>query len=373
MRVADQILQVLADAGVEHIFGIPGGQVDPLFDAINQQDRIKLILMRHEEIGAFAASGQAKLTGKLAVCVGCQGPGAIHLINGLYDATVDRVPVLAITGQIDRDIENVLGAQDINQLALFECCTVYNREARSAENAAAVLPVAIKTAIATGGAVNITYPCDVLMSKAAPIKQTPNSVYYESFEVCPGKAALEAAAALIDKHTKIAVLYGGGCRGAEAELMEFARRVNAPLVHTTRSKDILDNTNDHYVGGIGLMGTQSGNHSITHCDLLIMIGSNFAFKEYYPKKTPILQIDLDPNIIGRHAPVTRSLIGHADVVLRRLLELVKQKKDQSFLEDARRRYHKNMEVLSKYEGKAGRERKPDHPAGACPYGQPTCG
>ena len=361
MRVADQILEVLADLGVEQIFGIPGGQVDPIFDAINRQDRIKLILMRHEEIGAFAASGQAKLTGKLAVCVGCQGPGAVHLINGLYDATFDRVPVLALTGQIERDDESNLGAQDVDQLALFACCTVYNREVRSAENAAEILPVAIKTAIATGGAVNITYPCDVLQSKAAPMKRTPNSVFYEDYEVRPGQDALKAAAGLIAEHSNITILYGGGCRGAESELMELAGRLNAPLVHTTRSKDILDNTNDHYVGGIGLMGAKSGNHAIMHCDLLIMIGSNFAFRQYYPTKTPILQIDLDPTNIGRHKTVTHSLVGHAEPALQGLLELVEQKQDTTFLQDMRARHRRTMDVLSRREGEPGGNQSPVAP------------
>lgn len=361
MRVADQILHVLADLGVKHIFGIPGGQVDPVFDAINKQDRIKLILMRHEEIGAFAASGQAKLTGKLAVCVGCQGPGAIHLINGLYDATCDRVPVLAITGQIERAQENILGAQDINQLALFECCTIYNREARNAENAAELLPTAIKIAIARRGAVNICYPCDVLQSKAVPIDTTPTSVYYEDYEVCPSAEAIQDAVDLIGKHRKITILYGGGCRGAESELLELAGKLKAPLVHTTRSKDILDNANDHYVGGIGLMGTMSGNHSITHCDLLIMVGSNFAFKEYYPEKTPILQIDLDAEVIGRHRPVSHALIGHAKVVLKHLAQAVEPRQDSGFLADMRKRYHGSMKVLHRYEGDTTKNESPITP------------
>ncbi len=361
MRVADQILHVLADLGVTHVFGIPGGQADPIFDAINKQDRIELILMRHEEIGAFAASGQAKLTGKLGVCIGCQGPGAIHLINGLYDATVDRVPVLSITGQIERGQENILGAQDINQLALFECCTIYNREARNAENAAELLPTAIKTAIGRRGAVNISYPCDVLMSKAVPIADTPTSVYYEDYEVCPSDEALRNAVDLIGSHRNITILYGGGCRGGEAELLALAGKLQAPLVHTTRSKDILDNGNDHYVGGIGLMGTKAGNHSVTHCDLLIMVGSNFAFKEYYPEHTPILQIDLDPEIIGRHRPVSHSLIGHAKIALKHLADAVEPRQDTRFLSDMRKRHHTDMEVLQRYEGDLTKNESPITP------------
>ena len=361
MRVADQIVQVLADLGVKHIFGIPGGQVDPVFDAINKQDRIKLILMRHEEIGAFAASGHAKLTGELAVCVGCQGPGAIHLINGLYDATVDRVPVLAITGQIERAQENILGAQDVNQLALFECCTIYNREARNAENAAELLPAAIKMAIGRRGAVNISYPCDVLQSKAVATATTPTSVYYADYEVSPSAEAIQDAAELIANHQKITILYGGGCRGAEAELLELAGKLQAPLVHTTRSKDILDNANDHYVGGIGLMGSTSGNHSITHCDLLIMVGSNFAFKEYYPERTPILQIDLDPEIIGRHKPVSHALIGHAKVALKQLAQAVEPREDTRFLADMRKRHHASMEALQRYEGDLTKNESPITP------------
>ena len=358
MRVADQILSVLADLGVRQIFGIPGGNVDPIFDAINQQDKIDLVLMRHEEIGAFAASGQAKLTGKLAVCVGCQGPGAVHLINGLYDATFDRVPVLALTGQIDRDVENILGAQDVDQLALFECCTVFNREARTAENAAEILPAAIKTAIATGGAVNISYPSDVLMIKAAPMKTTPNTVYYESYEVRPSAEALKRAADLIADHQKITILYGGGCRDAGPELMTLAERLNAPMVHTTRSKDILDNANPYYVGGIGLMGAKSGNYAIMHCDLLVMIGSNFAFKEYYPDDAPILQIDLDPNMIGRHKPIAHSLIGHANLVLQDLLEHIEARDDQAFLQDMRAHHDRTMKVLSRHEGDLDKNQSP---------------
>lgn len=350
MNIADYIVDVLTHAGVKQIFGIPGSEVNPMFEALRKQDAVELYVVDHEEIGAFAASAQSKLTGKLGVCMACQGPGAIHLINGLYDALLDRTPVLAITGAWDTDELNVQVVQDIDQIALFNACTIYNREARSPENLQQALQIAIQTAIGEQGPVHISVPMDIFTSPAPKRKYNPNSVFYPDYHPLPAQQAINDAAELINSNNKITILYGNGSRGAADELVALSEKLKAPLVHTIRSKDVLDNKHEHYMGGIGFMGAASGNASIQGCELLLMVGSNFGFKAFYPKgDVPIIQIEHDPGHIGLHTIVTQALVGDAKPTLQMLLDKVDEKTDSSFLNAMQKQHQKTVKKLRKSE------------------------
>lgn len=334
MNVSDQIIKILTQIGVKQIFGIPGDTIDSMMESMRNQKDIEFIILRHEESGAFAASAQAKLTGKLAVCVACQGPGSIHLLNGLYDAALDRVPVLAITGQVESDLIGTRMPQEINQLNLFNEVAVYNQEIRTADNLPRVLTLACRTALNKRGVAHISVPADIMRLPAVATTINEEIVAYES-KITPSKESIQKVATLINNAEKISILYGGGAYNAREQLVRLSDKLKAPLIHTTRSKDIIDNRLDNYVGGIGLMGSESGNHAATQCDLLLVVGSSFAFKDFYPKNAEVVQIDNDSTKLGARVPITAGLLADCDVALNALLDVVKPKTNDSFLMQVR--------------------------------------
>ncbi len=341
-NVSDQIVDILAKVGVKHIFGIPGDSIDSLMESLRNQDEIEFIVMRHEATGAFAASAQAKLTGKLGVCVGCQGPGAVNLLNGLYDAALDKVPVLAITGQVDSGLIGTGTPQEINQLSLFNDVAIFNQEIRSAENLPKVLMLACQTAINQKGVAHVSIPTDIMRQVAIKIEANEKILQFNS-KLIPSDPELDAAADILNSAKKVTILYGGGSFNAPEELLSLSTLLKAPLVHTTRSKDIIDNRLDNYVGGLGIMGARSGNHAVSECDALIVIGSCFGFKEYYPQKAQIIQIDNNITKIGAHCSVSQGLLGDCKLTLNALIPRIRQKTDESFLHTVQQMKNKVMD------------------------------
>ncbi len=342
--VSDRIVEFLEERGVAQVFGIPGDTIDSLMESLRKQNAVHFVVMRHEEAGAFAASAQAKLTGKLAVCVGCQGPGAIHLLNGLYDAALDHVPVLAITGQISRDEIGTGRPQEIDQLRLFGEVAVYNQEVRSPDNLEAVLARAVQEALSRNGVAHVSVPSDVMRLPAPPRPPAgeEESRFHSRTIVHPPLSEIRKAGEILDRADRVVILYGEGARRAEALLAGLAWRLGAPLVHTTRSKDILPSRHPSVMGGIGLMGSRTANRALQECDALLVVGSDFAFREYYPEKVPIVQIDIDPARIGRRVPVTLGLVGESREVLPLLSEEVHERTGCAFLEQMRREREKEV-------------------------------
>lgn len=358
-NVSDQVVEILTQIGVKHIFGIPGDTIDSMMESLREQEAIDFIILRHEETGAFAASAQAKLTGELAVCVACQGPGAIHLLNGLYDAALDQVPVLAITGQIDSSLIGTHATQEINQIQLFDEVAIYNQEVRSAANLPEVLALACQNAISKRGVAHISIPSDVMRDKAVKWpKQT--TVFNPGFDIEASPSELKKAASLLNDAKKVTILYGDGARKAGNELTRIADRLQAPLVHTTRSKDILDNHHPSYVGGIGLMGSKSGNYAINHCDVLLVVGSSFAFREFYPDDVPIIQIDHDPTRLGLRVPITHGITGDCAITLNDLMPLIKTKTETNFLKTSQEKHQKSLKSLLK-QARSSKPGKAIHP------------
>ncbi len=350
-NVADQLISILTDAGVKRIYGIPGDTIDPIIEALRVQDKIQFIIMRHEEAGAFAASGQAKLTGELAVCMACQGPGAVHLLNGLYDAKLDRIPVLALTGQVDSSKIGTHYVQDINTAVLFSDVAEYSVEARNAQTVPEMLTQAIQIARTHSTVTHVSLPMDVQLQKA--IKWPAHNVVLNEHGRQQAVAEdLKIAADLINSADKVSILYGGGTRGAVNELITLSQKLKAPLVHTTRSKDIIDNMHPHYVGGIGLMGTIAGNHAIQDCDLLLILGSSFSFSEYYPESAQIVQIDRDATRLGLHHGITHGVTACTKLALEELLPLLKEKNDTKFLQKMQSKHQEDLKhqakIVAKY-------------------------
>lgn len=347
--LSDQVVQILSDAGLNRAYGVPGDAIDLILASIHNRHDFDFYLTRHEEAAGFMASAHAKLTGEMCVVLACQGPGSAHLLDAMYDAKLDKVPMLVITGQIESALIGTNTVQEINQLSLFEDATCFNREVRSANNLIDILQLAIQVARVKRGVAHVSIATDVLRKPA--IKYIPNKpVYHLDFEITPSEAALNQAADILNRHKNITILYGGGCFRAQNELLKVAQLLSAPMVHTVRSKDIIDNRNPHYAGGIGMKGSRNGCHYVKHCDALLVVGCSFAWREFYPENVPIIQIDINPERIGIRCRVESALLGDAKITLTRLAEKIQQKQDTQFLESAQKAHIEAIRALSKKAG-----------------------
>lgn len=358
-NMSDLVVQILVDAGIDYAFGVPGDATDLILSAISQQKKLTFYLTRHEEGAGFMASAYAKLTGDISVVLACQGPGAAHLLEAMYDAKMDKAPILFITGQIETKLIGTSSVQEINQLLLFEDVACFNREVRSANNLADILQLAIQTAKTKRGVAHVSIATDVLRQPAVKYRANP-AVYQLHYQCIPTEDRLQQAADILNSHTKISILYGGGCLHAVDELLEISNRLNAPLIHTVRSKDIIDNHHPNYIGGIGFKGSKNGCDYVKNCEALLVVGCSFAWREFYPEDAPIIQIDLDPERIGIRSRVEVGLVGDAKLTLQHLLKKLQQNRDTTFLSHAQKVHQKAIELLEDKAEPAKNDRKPIH-------------
>ena len=250
---SDQVIEILVEAGVTWACGVPGDATDLMLASIHNSDDIEFYLTRHEEAAGFMVSAHAKLTGQLGVVLACQGPGSAHMLNAMYDAKMDKVPMLVITGQIESAMIGTNTVQEINQLSLFDDAAYFNREVRTANNLVDVLQLAIQTAITRKCVSHVSIATDVL--RLPHVERMPSvAALHLDYQLIPGENAIKDAAKILNQTDDITILYGGGSRHACKELLQIAETLNAPLVHTVRSKEIIDNAHSHYVGGIGFKG-----------------------------------------------------------------------------------------------------------------------
>lgn len=333
MTVCDALLEILADHGVEYIFGIPGDAINELTEAIRKQDKIKFIHVMHEEAGAFAAAAQAKLSGRLAVCAGTAGPGGIHLLNGLYDAKMDHAPVLAITGQVETSLLGTDYQQEVNLQALFEDVTVYNEVIVNAEQMPEVAMLACQAALAKSGVAHLNIPSNMSKQSVKDFKKKAIDGAYRA-RIVPYKEDLLKAAEMINRSHKPCILAGIGARDASAELLRFAELLRAPIVKALRGKDIIPDSNPYCLGGTGLLGTTPSVKAMKACDLLIAVGTDFPYSTFYPDAdVPVIQIDKDPDQIGRRHEVICPLTGDAKLTLQELIPMVSANTSMSFLSE----------------------------------------
>jgi pyruvate dehydrogenase (quinone) len=344
--VADLTIERLIDWGVDTIFGLPGDGINGIFEALRtHQDKIRFIQVRHEEAAAFAACGYAKYTGRLGVCLATSGPGGIHLLNGLYDAKCDGQPVLAVTGHTFHDLIGMHCQQDVDLDKLFMDVAAFNQRVMGPAHVVNVVDEAVKTALANRTVSHITIPKDIQdwtsskeVRSSANVPLHSSDVYAESYPA-PPQAALEAAAQLINKGSRVAILAGRGCLNAREEILELARIVAGPIVKPLLGKAVVPDKNPYTTGGIGLLGTSPSQDALEECDTLIIAGSSFPYMEFYPKpgKAKTVQIDIAATRIGLRHPADIGLVGDCRTVLRALLPLLKRKKDQDFLKKAQKR------------------------------------
>jgi pyruvate dehydrogenase (quinone) len=328
--VADVLVDTLEQIGVRQIFGLIGDSLNPLADAV-WRSNIEWIGVRHEEGAALAAAGQAKLTGRLAVCCGTTGPGSTHLVAGLYEASLDHAPVLALSGDMARKLHGTDYHQITEPDLLFRDVSLYTETISTPAQAPALIHQAISAAYAGRGVAHLTLPQDVVGAKAnggvssvATLKPRP--------EIVPSAEDVADIAHRIDEAGSVVVMCGAGCHGAAEGLRALSDRLKAPLIHSVKGKDIMPYDDPHWMGGIGMIGTKADYHAIMHCDLLLMLGTDYPYSGFLPRKGSVIQVDERARVLGRRAPTTLGVVGSVAPTLKLLLRKVAAKSDTSFLD-----------------------------------------
>jgi pyruvate dehydrogenase (quinone) len=338
-KVADVLVDVLVDAGVERMYGVAGDSLNGITDSIRTRKQIRWIHVRHEEVAAFAAGAEAHVTGKLAVCAGSCGPGNTHLINGLYDCHRSRVPVLAIAAQIpSREIGSGY-FQETHPEHVFAQCSHYCELISQPEQMPRVLEIAMQTALSRRGVSVVAMPGDIALREA--VEQGPRLHFPEPKPiVCPSEEEIKVLAEVLNRAEKITILGGAGCAGAHAELIEVAGKLNAPIVHAMRGKEFIEYDNPFDVGMTGLLGFSSGYHAMLDCNTLLMIGTDFPYEQFFPKDATIVQIDLRGEQIGRRSKVDFGFVGDTKTTLRALLPRLEQNQSEAHLKASLEHYRK---------------------------------
>ncbi len=337
MNVSEQLLKILENEGVKHIFGVAGDALNPLVVALGKQDKVKWIKMKHEGNASFAAFAQGELNENIGVCASTVGPGALHLVNGLYNAKKERSPVLAITGQVPVEYLGTNYFQEVDLNKVFDDICEYQAIIRSPEEAPKVILRAMRIAINKKCVCRVELPADIAEMKAEN-QDFVHPVYRSSSVVTPSNEVLEEAVNLVNNAKKVGILAGAGCRSSRQEVLEFAEKIKAPITHTVRASDIFDHSSENVVGTTGLIGNPSGYKAVMKCDLLIMLGSDFPYTQFLPEKTKTIQVDIRPENIGNRTSVTLGI--HSDIinVVRYFNEKCLPKRNEAFVKKLNREF-----------------------------------
>ena len=357
-NTSDIVVETLIDWGATHVFGIVGDGINSIIEALRKrQDQIRYIGVRHEEAAAFMASGWAKHTGGLGVCVGTTGPGAIHLMNGLYDAAFDGAPVVALTGLTFHDLRGVRYQQSVDTVKLMEPLTIYNEEVTGPEHAILIANRACRAALSDRGVAHLAIGKDVQSMKLSADKRSmrnPGARSSSSWSPplsAPPSDQLRAAAAILNAGSRVAVLAGQGALSAREEVTQLADVLGAPVAKALLGKAVLPDDSPFTTGGIGDLGTAPSSWAMQSCDTVLILGSTMPWEEYYPKPGQArgVQVDLKPDRLGLRYPVEIGLTGDVKATLQGLLPLLTRKSDRSFLQEAQRRMSDWNQLLESVE------------------------
>jgi pyruvate dehydrogenase (quinone) len=318
--VAEILVEALEKVGVRQIFGLIGDSLNPFADAV-RRSKIEWIGVRHEEGAALAAAGQAKLTGGLGVCAGTTGPGSTHLVAGLYEAARDHAPVLALSGDMPRAMHGTDFIQTTEPDLLFKDVSLYTETVSTAAQAPVVIHQAIAAAFAGPGVAHLTLPQDVLGLKAEhPVSSL--ATLGPRAEIVPNERDVAELARRIDDANDIVIMCGAGCRGLADPLRQLSDHLKAPLIHTFRGKEIMSYDDPRWMGGLGMIGTKPVYQAVQHCDLLLMIGTDYPYSNFLPPKGNVIQIDERPQVLGRRTPTSLGVTGSARPTIAALLSSV---------------------------------------------------
>jgi pyruvate dehydrogenase (quinone) len=359
MTVADLLAETLANAGVKRIWGVTGDSLNGFNDSLRRLHKIDWMHVRHEEVAAFAAGAEAALTGNLAVCAGSCGPGNLHLINGLFDCHRSHTPVLAIAAQIPSSEIGLGYFQETHPQELFRECSHFVELISNPAQMPEVLHSAMRSAIGKRGVAVVVIPGDVALAEA-PVGAAGAWPPLSLPRVLPGDGDIDRLAALLEGSQAITLFCGSGCAGAHEEVVSLARTLGAPVVHALRGKEHVEWDNPFDVGMTGLIGFSSGYQAMLDCDALLMLGTDFPYRHFYPPKAKVAQVDRDPSALGRRVRLDLGVVGDVAETLRALAPRLKAKTDQRFLKAARDHYAKAREGLDEL-AKPSAPGRPIHP------------
>ncbi|MBG6120812.1 MULTISPECIES: thiamine pyrophosphate-dependent enzyme [unclassified Sphingobium] len=350
--VAQVIIETLQSAGVRRCYGVPGDTLNHITDAIRTSD-IRWVHVRHEEAAGFAAGADAMLTGELAACAGSCGPGSLHFINGLFESHRNRAPVILIASQIVRDELGFDFPQEVDFKSVYASCSVFCEEIRTPAQARRMTAMAAQAALAKRGVAVLIVPADVSSAKAPD--EPHFTVHRAAPVVLPSDAELDRLASAINAGKRVAIYGGSGCEMAHDAVVALASRLRAPVARTSRAKDFLEADNQFDVGMTGIFGSESGYHALMSCDVLLLLGCDFAWRQFYPDKATILQVDLDGTHLGRRHPVDIGVVGDIGPTLEALLPRITPREDDGFLNECLDHHRKAVAAQAKHatEGKGG--------------------
>ena len=342
--VAQIIVDILGEAGVKHCYGIVGDTLNQITSAIKKSD-IEWVHVRHEEVGAFAAGAEAYLTDQITACAGSCGPGSLHFINGIYEAQRNRVPVILLASQLITSQQGNDFPQEVDFEAVYKNCSVFCREISDATQVREITTAAIQAAINQRGVAVLVIPYNISLEKVED--NCGHKIYHPKPIIRPSDKELAEIADIINKNQKVTIFAGQGVYDAHNELIAFAEKIKSPIVHTSRGKDFVEYDNPYNVGMTGMFGVKSGTMAIKECEVLILLGTDFAWSQFYPNNATIIQIDIDATHLGRRHRVNVGVVGSSKPTLAALLPLVNEKHDTKFLETCRTLYSSAMSKLNK--------------------------
>jgi pyruvate dehydrogenase (quinone) len=349
-KVAKIIIETLEAAGVKHCYGIVGDTLNYITDAISQSE-IEWVHMRHEEVGAFAAGGEAYMTGNLTACAGSCGPGSLHFINGIYESHRNRSPVILIASQVATSEMGIDFPQNVDFVPIYKNCSVYCETIINPAQARRMTTLAAQTALNKRGVAVLIVPSDI---STMEVEDDPKfRVYTPSPITRPNDEELNQIAQLLNSSKNVAVYAGFGCENAHDEVVVLCNALNAPMAHTSRAKDFVEYDNPCNVGMTGIFGASAGYKAIMECDTLLLLGADFAWQQFYPEKAKIIQIDIDASHLGRRHPIDIGAVGDIKPTLASLLPLLAPRDDRSFLDHCLR----ELDVVNQHHAHEVREGK----------------
>lgn len=357
--VATHLVEALAAAGVERIYGVVGDSLNSIVDVVHHNKKIQWVHVRHEEAGAFAASAEAQLTGKLAVCAGSCGPGNLHLINGLFDAHKTLAPVLAIAAQIPSSEIGTGYFQETHPENLFTECSHFCQLVGTEKQMPRLLQIAMQTSISKGGVSVLVLPGDVASSKMSS-KALEHPMFHPRPAIQPSSGDLQKLAHLLSGTERITLFGGAGCAEAHEEVLRLAKQLQAPVAYSFRGKEFLEYDNPYAVGMTGLLGTESGHYALEKAELVLLLGTDFPYTAWYPKKARIIQIDVRAEHLGRRCKLELGLVGDVRTTIQSLLPLLKPHKSDKHLRACISKYKETESSLQRY-AESTKPGQPLHP------------
>ncbi|WP_282148126.1 thiamine pyrophosphate-dependent enzyme [Algibacter lectus] len=358
-NVSEQLLDILLSVGVKKVYGVTGDALNFFVKAIEQRDGVDWIGMKHEGNASFAAFGHSQTSNNLAVCAGTVGPGALHLINGLYNAKKERTPVIAITGQINQKQQGTSFFQEVDLKKVFDDVCDYQAIIETPEQAPMVIQRAIKIAMANNSVCRIELAANIAEMKAENDQFIHPILKYKS-NLVPDEAVILEAAHLINNAKTVGILAGDGCRESREAVIALSKRLNAPITHSLRASDVFDHDTENVVGLTGLIGNPSGYNAVMKCDLLLMLGTDFPYIDFLPHDTKTIQVDIRQENIGNRTAVTLGVWSDISSFLELLNPKINQKEDSQFMDKLKESFNNWRQNMNE-QASPTRENEPLHP------------